>query len=111
MQDCQQDAQPPNGISFDRSPLHDPKLEGFSNSFFPGAVAVRVKAPKLELHSLPELALFADWETTLLMAPASLQSTKTSFHVYSAQYSKILARFAWYLESMKQHAVNLRMQN
>jgi len=103
-------AEPSKGVAADKPPLQDPHLAGFVNSYFPSAVKQQRVVPKFNLHSLPELALFADWETTVMMAPVSLQSSKTSYLVYSAQYAKVLARFAWYLDTLKQHIASLRMQ-
>ena len=92
----------------------DPMKSGFQNSYFKPEVLQRPfpgdgsQSSSLELHSLPELALFSDWETTLMMTPSSLASTKSSYMIYSAQYAKVLNRYSQYINNLKQQIASVQ---
>ena len=90
------------GVTADAPPLADPSLQGFVNSYFASAAPPTEPEPARpsQLHRLPELALFCDWETTLLLSPCQLTSTKTSHYFYSVQYARLIHRYRQYESSI-----------
>ena len=87
----------PNYFNQNDWQIADPGQAGFSNTQIKGVPLPNKKevkaVTKLDLHKLPELIIFSDWETTFLKMPTLLVSSKTTNLIFSAQFSKLQHRY------------------